>query len=391
VGRVLSGLHLAAKRGPFAAALYVELPLIVAAFYVWSIAKGRDWVMQDFMAVRGGAHDVIRGISPYPPADPVAIAHATHLVYPPLIAYLFLPFAVLPYAMSAALYLCVCLAAVAGSVCLLGVRDWRCYGVTFLWFPVVAALPVGAIGPLLMLLLALIWRYRDRVLVLAPLVAITVTLKLFLWPVAIWLIATRRWRAVALAAPLTAAAFFLPFLPLGIGVARSYVSVLRVLNDVFGPISFSSHALLRAFGSSGAVAGAVVAVMAVVLSAWICRLARRHERDRLALSAAVLAALLLSPIVWVHYYGLLLIPIALARPRLSGLWFAPMLFWSTHALESNGDLWRLLTAIAIVTAVAISSTGPGGEGAGWRRALDPLARRKDLVPAPVVARRSSMP
>ena len=140
--RVSSSLQLLAARGPLAAALYVELPLIVAAFYVWGIARGRNWVMQDFMAIRSGARDVLQGISPYPPADPVAIAHATHLVYPPLIAYLFVPFALLPYAMSAALYLCFCFAAVALSLRLLGVRDWRCYGVTLLWFPVVAALPV---------------------------------------------------------------------------------------------------------------------------------------------------------------------------------------------------------------------------------------------------------
>ena len=384
--RVSSSLQLLAARGPLAAALYVELPLIVAAFYVWGIARGRNWVMQDFMAIRSGARDVLQGISPYPPADPVAIAHATHLVYPPLIAYLFVPFALLPYAMSAALYLCFCFAAVALSLRLLGVRDWRCYGVTLLWFPVVAALPVGAIGPLLMLLVALIWRYRERPLVLALLVAGTITLKLFLWPLGLWLVATRRWRAAALAAPLTAAALLVPFLPLGIGVARSYISVLHVLDQVFGPISFSSHALLTAIGASSSLAGVVVGVMAVGLTVWIWRLGGRADGDRSALVGAVIAALLVSPIVWVHYYGLLVVPIALARPRLSGLWFVPLLFWSTHALESNGDLWRLFLATAILTTVAVVSTG-ATRGDRWRRVFSLLGRSPGMVPSPVVARR----
>ena len=70
---------------------------------------------------------------------------------------------------------------------------------------------------------------------------------------------------------------------------------------------------------------------------------------------AIAAALLLSPIVWVHYYVLLLVPVALARPRLAGLWFIPVLFWSTHALDSNGELWRLLAALGITLAVTALS------------------------------------
>jgi hypothetical protein len=355
VGRIFARLP-AAERGPLALALYAEVPLLCVGFYIWSIAHSRNWVMQDFMAIRAGARDVLNGVSPYPSADPVAIAHATHLVYPPLIAYLFVPFALLPYTVSAALYLCLALGAVALSLRLLCVRDWRCYGLTFLWFPVVATFPVGAIGPFLMLLVALLWRYRERPFVLAPLVAITMTLKLFLWPLALWLVATRRWRAALLAVPLTAVALLLPFLPLGFGVLRSYPHVLRAVDNVFGPISFSSHAFLNALGAGGSVGSAVTAFVAVGLVAWIVWLGTKPDGDRLALSAAVFAALLTSPIVWVHYYGLLLIPIALARPRLSALWFAPMVFWVTHALESNGELWRLCVAFAITAAVAVDVT-----------------------------------
>ena len=38
------------------------------------------------------------------------------------------------------------------------------------------------------------------------------------------------------------------------------------------------------------------------------------------------AALAASPIVWVHYFLLLLVPLALIRPRLSLLWFVPFAF-----------------------------------------------------------------
>jgi Glycosyltransferase family 87 len=265
---------------------------------------------------------------------------------------------VLPYTVAAAVYICISIAAVPLALRLVGVRDWRCYGVAFLCYPVLASLPVGAIGPLLTLLLALIWRYRDRPLVLAPLLAVAMTLKLFLWPLAIWALATRRWRASLLAVPLTAAAIVLPFVPLGLDVLRRYPDVLRTLDQVFGPISFSSRALFEALRLSGGVADGAIALLGICLAVATVVLARRPDGDRLALTSAVVAALLLSPIVWVHYYVLLLVPIALARPRLSALWFLPIAFWSTHQLESNGELWRLVTAFGITVAVGVATAWP---------------------------------
>jgi Glycosyltransferase family 87 len=343
------------ESGPLTVALFAEIPFICVAFYIWRIAVVRGWAMQDFMAVRSAAGDVVHGISPYPPPDPGSIAHATRLVYPPLIAYLFSPFTLLPYQAAAATFILVSLAAVPLALRLLDVRDWRCYGLAFLCYPVLASLPVGAIGPPLTLLVALVWRYRDRPLALAPLLALTMTLKLFLWPLAIWAIATRRWRAVVIAAPLTVAAVLLPFLPLGVHVLRSYPAVLHVLDEVFGPISFSTHTLLVALGAPSGLATALVIALGIGLAGIIVVAARTNDGDRLALSFAVVAALLLSPIVWVHYYVLLLVPIALVHPRLSRVWFLPLAFWGTHALESDGDLWRLLLAALVVVCIALAT------------------------------------
>jgi len=41
--------------------------------------------------------------------------------------------------------------------------------------------------------------------------------------------------------------------------------------------------------------------------------------DEVSISLAVLAAILGSPIVWEYYYALLLVPLAIVRPRFSGL------------------------------------------------------------------------
>ena len=41
------------------------------------------------------------------------------------------------------------------------------------------------------------------------------------------------------------------------------------------------------------------------------------------------ATLALSPIVWLHYLVVLLVPMAIARPRFTPLWLLPILLWTS--------------------------------------------------------------
>ena len=52
------------------------------------------------------------------------------------------------------------------------------------------------------------------------------------------------------------------------------------------------------------------------------------------------AAFALSPIVWLHYFVLLYIPIAIVRPRLSWLWALPLAFWVCRGQSIDGALWE---------------------------------------------------
>jgi hypothetical protein len=52
---------------------------------------------------------------------------------------------------------------------------------------------------------------------------------------------------------------------------------------------------------------------------------RRQEREAMVL--AVLLMLVASPLVWSHYFALLLVPLALTRPRFAAVWAAPILIW----------------------------------------------------------------
>ena len=74
---------------------------------------------------------------------------------------------------------------------------------------------------------------------------------------------------------------------------------------------------------------------------------------------AVLAALVVTPLLWLHYLLLLYAPIALYRPRLAPLWFLPLLLWVTPSPHSHGITWRNAVALAVVGVVALRTAAAG--------------------------------
>jgi alpha-1,2-mannosyltransferase len=356
-----------ARRRSIAVAVFIEAPVIFIVFYVWLVGVKGGWHMQDFGALRSAGAAVLHGRSPYPPPDPEVLLKARQLVYPPLVAYLFVPFALLPYGVAAPLYFVLLLAALVGALLVLQVRDWRCYGIVTLWYPTVACLGTGAVGPFLALLLAVSWRHRGRPLVAASALSIALVAKLFLWPVGLWLLATRRWRASVLTVALASVELLVPFAPLGWGGLRSYQKLLVALDRVFGPVSFSANTLFRAFGASTALARTEVVALGVALVVLVLVVGLRRGSDHGAFAIALAAALLLSPIVWMHYYVLLVVPIAIAQPRLGALWFVPLLYWGSPELESFGETRRLVVGVGVTLIICLlAATAHGRSDAGRR-------------------------
>ncbi len=86
-------------------------------------------------------------------------------------------------------------------------------------------------------------------------------------------------------------------------------------------------------------------------------LAGRDDGERVAFSVATVAALVITPIVWIHYFALLVMPLALARPRLGWAWGLMWVFWITPGQETHDHLWRIIVGTAVVLAVlAVSAT-----------------------------------
>jgi hypothetical protein len=328
---------------------------LVCAFTVGVIG---DHYAFDFHTFWTSTRKVLHGSSPYPSPALVAHAHPTdgafeYFVYPPPFVLAMLPFAVLPFAAAAALYTLALLASIAGALWILGVRDWRCYGIAFASIPTLSGLRLGAVTPLLVFLAALAWRHRDRAVVAGASVAAAVVVKLFLWPLGVWLLLTRRRRATAVAVAGSIAVTAVAWAAIGFDGLHRYPELLRSLSRTEAAQSYSLVAAAARLGVPSPrgswLAVAIPAAAALVL--W----AVRTGRDEAVFSATLIASLLLTPILWLHYFALLLVPVAIRQPRLGRLWILPLLYWVSPIAEPEAHpLWRIVVVVALAVVVAVT-------------------------------------
>ena len=105
------------------------LPVGLCVSTVGYLAARHGFRLLDFDALRSGANAVLHGRSPYPAPTRAALLPSTHLVYPPIVAYLFVPFALLPVGVAGAVWFVLMLAVVVATLAVLDVRDHRCYAI----------------------------------------------------------------------------------------------------------------------------------------------------------------------------------------------------------------------------------------------------------------------
>lgn len=336
---------------PWELATFIWFPALGVAWAFWYELRARV-ALEDFGIFRTAALAVVHGRSPYVAPSGAALSHFDKFVYPPAAAVLFAPFAALPPEAARALMFVAGLAAILGALRLLGVEDWRCYSVAILSAPAMNSLALGALTSFLLLGAALAWRYREIPTVAGVATAFTAILKLFLWPLGVWLLATRRVRAAVICVGVSVTLLIGGWAMIDFAGLRSYPTLVHVLERVEGPVSYSAIALL---GLSGTAATAVTVAVSAAAVAAIFLAARGNDGDRRAFVVAVLASLVATPLLWLHYLLLLLVPIAVYRPRLSGLWFLPLLLWLTPATHSQGVTWRIALALAVLAVVTVST------------------------------------
>jgi len=293
---------------------------------------------------RGGLYnagrDIIHGLSPYQPgflAHQAAIMRAGGIaqgetsqhafsipVYPAPANLAVVPLSLLPFWLAGTLYTLLSVAAMILGLALLGVRDWRCIALALISWPFTYGLYLGALGPFLVLGAAIAWHWRATLWPPAIAIAWLVITKLFPWPLAIWLLITRRFRTFALALAIGAVITLVAWAAIGFHGLAQYPHMLSNLSFIQEGRAVSLVAVLIAIGlpAGAASAAAIAAALALLGFAW--RIAQRPDGDRTAFGLAIIAALTATPIVWEHYMVLLFIPIALITPRLSAIWFLPL-------------------------------------------------------------------
>jgi hypothetical protein len=341
---------------------------IVAALWAVSAYAHLFSVSQaphDFGVFLRAAGDFIHGDSPF-----AWRADETY-AYPPFLALLVAPLHPLSVSAATVIWTLVSLAAIAASLWLLGLRDWRCYAFVAVFPFTRSAVDLGTVAPLLLLAVAAAWRWRDRVVEPAIAIGAGIALKLFLWPLLVWPAVTGRVKSAATAVGCAVVLGLLPWALIGFAGLGDYPHLLRRLADDEASSSYSIVALaVRAHLPQGAgvAISIVVAVLILAAAAWVARRwdLSRSDRDVAVLTLALAAALAASPIVWVHYFLLLLVPLALAQPRLSWLWFVPFAYYPLgESAWPAGDARKLGLALAATLLIL---------GAVLYRTLRPIHR-----------------
>jgi hypothetical protein len=322
--------------------LFVALPVaVVTTMFTIGLVTGP--LAHDFnLELYPQAEDLLAGRNPWPEA-----------IWPPLAAAVAMPFTILPPTAANVAVGLVGLACMAAALWLVGVRDWRVYGVVGLWPSVLGDIRIAHLTPLLCLLVAVTWRYRDRPLPAGLGLGVAGGVKFFLWPLGVWLLASGRARAAGVAAGIALGSVLLvaPFAPLD-----DYVRTLRQVGREFDQDSYSLFGLLTQLEVDDTTARLVTFGLGAVLLALTWR--------RASFALAIASALVLSPIVWFDFYALAAIPLAIARPRLSLVWFLPLVTWGLPSSGIAADpVWgvaRVLVVFAVVLAVAERGSGTQG-------------------------------
>ena len=342
----------------FASIVFCGLLPAVTLVALFATTVQDDAIAFDFRPFYSAAEAVLDGASPYPTADDPLTAQSGAYVYPPLIAILTVPFTVVPVEAAGLLMMALLAAAALAIPFVLGVRDWRCYGVMFLWPPVLSAIQTGNVTLLLGLCAALVWRFRERMLPSSASLGVTLAAKFFLWPLIVWLAATRRLAAAGLAFALGVGLLLVSWAAIGFAGLVDYPDLMRRLDESIGLDSYTLHIVALDLGAPEALARVIWFACGAVLLAGVIMLGRRGD-ERAAFMVAIAAALALTPIVWLHYFALLLVVVALAQPRLGYVWFVPLAFVVTPGSGQPTPFetgWTLAVAVLVV-ALALRASG----------------------------------
>ncbi len=363
--------------------LFGVLPVVVVVAVLAATFHNR--FVYDFHGVLyDGGRAVREGSDPYPVAF-LAHAAAAHSagrptstvfavpVYPAPALVAAVPVSLLPFHLAGILYTGLSIVAMIAGLWLLGVRDWRCYGVSFLSWPLLDSLRLGQVNALLILGTGAVWYWRRQLVAPALALASIVAVNLFLWPLGFFMLITNRFRVAALSVLLFVVAALAGWAVIGFGTLSSYPRMLSNLSSVEAGSGVSNLSAGLALGISRDAGQVLAAAITVAILALALVFVRRPGGEPRAFGLAIMAGLASSPVVWPHYF--VLVFAAIARPLAEPL---PSLADPTDRVRRTDrpnprrhleDRSRII-AIEAITITALCSWPIDSE-------LSPLRRRSD--------------
>jgi Glycosyltransferase family 87 len=361
------------------------LPAVLLGVIVAGAARNGTLGMDFVGGLLHGARAIAESQAPYHPARIQRIVQSMHppvtppieeTSYPPIALLGVIPLAFVPYWLAIAISTLIVGILPALALRVLGVSDWRCFGATYLSLPVMHAIMLGNTMPLMMLCLALCWRWRNHAVRCAAALAVMLAVKLIAFPLLVWLVVTRRVRAAGAATVIAVGVSLAAWEVIGFDQVRPYGLVLRGLAQAQQDGGYSLSSVAYGFGLADHATTLVIGVTALVL----CGLWRLRGSSDRAFALATMASLTALPIVHQVYFALLLVPIAVVGPRFSWRWLVLLPFWLFPYESTAGHtLGFALTAVVVVGYLCATIRRPGRRGSvtGLRHplALDTLIPR----------------
>ena len=346
----------AAGDGLVTAALCFLAVVLMAGVVSLSAAKGLlGWDVR--FAYVPAAEAVLHGHSPYPGLHDPILDDQKGYVYPPQLLLVLVPLTPLPVGVAGSLVAVFMLALLLLTLRVLDVRDARCYAAALLWVPSVSGVLLSNVSIPMALALAVLWRYRNVVWPSALALGLSASAKVLLWPMFVWMLATRRYRGSLLAVAIGVIVTLAAWAAIGFDGLTSYPSLLRRLSEIQAHRSYSIVGMASALGLGESVGRALTVLVGVGLLTACVMFAKRDDEPR-SFTCAVAATLALSPIVWLHYLVLLLVPLAVSRPRFSVIWLLPVLLWVSPKPGYAEGIATFMPALAAVILVAVMLARP---------------------------------
>ena len=346
------------------ATAYDALILIIITISSWILVYNLIPAVE-FKTFYHAAQAVTMGRSPYPIPGKGTIRQGHAFVYPVTTLIYFLPYSFLPFKAALPLWRVTELLFLLGGIVLLkGRLGIAISAIVAVSSFALTALQVASIEPLLLLLLAISWRFRENTFISTIALALAISAKLFLLPILLWLVLTKRYKSFIISGTLIVA-LILPTMDFMPSVQR-YYEILHLLSNhesasglsIVSTLYLVLHSLTAAFWTTVALA-----IVFAVLTAYYYFHRPKWCTEEYLLGAMIIWSLIESPITWSHYYVLAVVPILLVfeEPLFATAIFAAMSWLLTQPDQISIRVLPIaLLAIGIlVTLLNLATNGHG--------------------------------